>query len=118
MKQISISGGANGYGPLAVGWGRPQERCEIQCEFIENLGKTKGPAFALAPFLLRHCLAQTVSRMRKRFPRMYQNHWKTKQIHHFRGRKRLRFLAHALGKKLMGVGKVIGETVQLKAQLN
>ena len=44
-------GGANGYGPLAVGWGRPQERYELQCEIIGNHWKMKGSARVLASFL-------------------------------------------------------------------
>ena len=72
QSKISISGGANGYGSLAVRWGRPGEGVSSNAESLKNHWKTKGLACALAPFLLRHCLAPTVSRMRPQLFKMHQ----------------------------------------------
>ena len=53
IKQSKTSSSvlAHSYGSLAVRWGRTREGCESQRATLENHCKTKGSAFALAPFL-------------------------------------------------------------------
>jgi len=57
---------------------------------LKTLGKTKGLAFALAPFPLFSLSTANGFPARKWFPEILRKPWKMKQNQHFRVRKRLR----------------------------
>ena len=64
--------------------GAPGNGVSSTTKSLKPLGKTKGPAFALAPFPL--CSSSTANGFpaRKWFPKILQNHWKIMQTQHFR----------------------------------